>query len=240
VRCSNGGPSNAHATTASDTAAQHPIRCAQHSAGNAHPRHASYIARMTQPRYSTFSQAQRAPCRTCRLAPRSTHHHTTHARRHTRHDKPRPPERHASIIMARVTPKTAHANKHAPHIAHTHHTNRAPHARTTSRTAATTVHCANITAHTPPHARHTQRGTQLHTPHTPPPENHTSHPRGLRATGALTSELPGCPESTGCCRRAGCCTSPSTCRTHEQPPRHTMAPDATADPSQPHATHRSA
>jgi hypothetical protein len=114
----------------------------------------------------------------------------------------------------------------------------APHARTTSRTAPTTTQCAIITACTPLRARHAQHGTQLRPPHTPPTENHTqSH---TRPPPTLTSELSGCPASTGCCRTVGCCTSTSTCRTHEQPSRHTMAPEAAADPSQPPTTHLSA
>ncbi len=63
-----------------------------------------------------------------------------------------------------------------------------------------------------------------------------SHKRGLRAT--LTIVESGCPASTGCCRTVGCCTSTTACRTHDQPSRHTMAPDAAADPSQPPAMQR--
>jgi hypothetical protein len=85
---------NAHATTASDTAAQHPTHCARHSAGNAHPTRPFYIARMTQPRFFTFSQAQRAPCRTCRLAPRSPlPSHRKHARAGTHTTRQAPPTR---------------------------------------------------------------------------------------------------------------------------------------------------
>jgi hypothetical protein len=65
-----------------------------------------------------------------------------------------------------------------------------------------------------------------------------SHTRGLRAT--LTPDMSGCPAMKGCCPRAGCRPSPTPCRAHEQPSRHTMAPDADADPSQPPATHLSA
>jgi hypothetical protein len=73
-----------------------------------------------------------------------------------------------------------------------------------------------------------------HSSHIPTPltEKYT---QSFRAT--LTSELSGCSVSTGCCRTVGCCASPSTCKTHEQTSRHTMAPDATANPSQPPATH---
>jgi hypothetical protein len=54
---------------------------------------------------------------------------------------------------------------------------------------------------------------------------------------ALTEVLQDCPVSMGCCRRIGCCSSTAPCRTHEHPSRHTTAPDAAADPSQPPATH---
>jgi hypothetical protein len=139
----------------------------------------------------------------------------TGARRHMRCDKPHPAQRKRHGAPAQRTPTT-----HTPHIAHSHTNTQAPHARTTSRTAATTPHCAIITARTPQHTCHTQRT------------------RGLRAT--LTIVESGCPASTGCCRRVGYRSSTSTCRTHEQPSRHTMAPDADADPSQLPTTHRSA
>ncbi len=64
------------------------------------------------------------------------------------------------------------------------------------------------------------------------------HTHGLRAT--LTLVESGCSVSTGCCRKVGCRSISSTCRTHERPSRHTMAPDATTDPRQLPATHRSA
>jgi hypothetical protein len=91
-------------------------------------------------------------------------------------------------------------------------------------------------AHRRTHARHTQHGPRSAHPTHRPQKIPTSHIRGLRAT--LTAEPSGCPASTGCCRRVGCCSSTTPCRT--QPSRHTMAPDADADPSQPPATHLSA
>jgi hypothetical protein len=175
--------------------------------------------------------------RACRLAPPSplpSHH--KHARIHTRHcDKSHPPQQHVSV-MARVTQHCADLQAtHATSRTRTQHTNtQTPHARTTSHTAATTAHCAIITARTPPHTCHTQHGNPTRRPQKITP----SHTRGLRAT--LTAELSGCSASTGCCRRAGFPTSSTACRTHEQPSRHTMAPDAAADPSQPPAAHRSA
>jgi hypothetical protein len=93
----------------------------------------------------------------------------------------------------RVSPETTHTNK--PCTAHrtlTHSKQKqAPHARGTSRTAPTTAHCAIITARTPPHARHTQHGTQLRAPHTPPTENHTqSHTRPPHNTHTRAVRLP--------------------------------------------------
>jgi hypothetical protein len=146
---------------------------------------ASYVASMTQPPFFTFSQAQMHTSRTCLLAPRSpTPSHHTHARRHTRRDKPHPAQRHVSV-MARVTQNSARLQAtHATSHTRTQHTNtQPPHANTTSCTAATTAHCAVITACIPPRARHTQHGTQLQPPHTSPTENHTqSHTRPPRTT----------------------------------------------------------
>ncbi len=116
----------------------------------------------------------------------------TRAHRHTRRDKPRPAQ-HYVIVMTRVTQHSAHLQAtHATSHTRTQHTNtQAAHARTTSRTAETTAHCAIITASTPPHARHTQHGTQLRPPHTPPTENHTqSHTRHLRHTHDSRVRLP--------------------------------------------------
>jgi hypothetical protein len=59
-----------------------------------------------------------------------------------------------------------------------------------SRTAATTAHCANVTASTPPRARHTQHGTQLRPPHTPHTKNHTKpHTRPPRHTHSRAVRL---------------------------------------------------
>jgi hypothetical protein len=133
--------------------------------------------------------------RTCRPAPRSpTITPQSRAHRHTRRDKPHPPQYHVSV-MARVTHNLNSAHQQATHrTSHSHaqHTNtQAPHARTTSRTAATTAHCTNITARTPPHTRHTQHGTQLRAPHTSPTENHTqSHTPPPRRTHSRLFRLP--------------------------------------------------
>jgi hypothetical protein len=55
----------------------------------------------------------------------------------------------------------------------------------------TTPHCANITAHTPLHARNTQRAMQLRAPHTPPTENHTQlHTQPSRHTHLRAVRLP--------------------------------------------------
>jgi hypothetical protein len=147
-----------------------------------------------------------------------------------------------------ATARRRHCECDPKHCTPTHipHTSAASkHMCRTSRTAATTVHCANITArdraartphtaattaqctHTAARTPHTQHGTPLRPPHTPPTET-PSHTNGLRAT--LTAELSGCPASTGCCRRVGCCTSLSTCRTHEQPSRHTTLPTPASHP----------
>jgi hypothetical protein len=111
-----------------------------------------------------------------------------------------------------------------------------PRTSRTPRTAAITVSCASINVHN----RRTQGGE--HTTQTlrcaqrtmRPQTRAYKHTQSFRAT--LTLELSDCPASTGCCRRVGCCTATSPCRTHEQPSRHTMAPDAAPDPSQPPAT----
>jgi hypothetical protein len=116
----------------------------------------------------------------------------TRTRRHTRCDEPHPAQRHGSV-MTRVTQNNARPQP-TQRTSHTHMQNtdtQAPHARTTSRTAATTVHCAIITACTPLRARHTQHGTQLRPPHTPPTENHTqSHTRPPRHTHVRAVRLP--------------------------------------------------
>ncbi len=176
------------------------------------------------------SQAHITHMPTSAGAPRY-HPPQTRAHRRTRCGKPRPAQRHGSVI-----PRAARnsARQQATHgISHTltQHTNtQALHARTTSRTAATTVQCAIITTRAPRHAcTHTARHTDPRTPHTAHRKSHTVT-RGLHAT--LTPELPGCPASTACCRRVGCCPSLTPCRTHDQPSRHTMAPSAAADPSQ--------
>jgi hypothetical protein len=108
----------------------------------------------------------------------------TRARRHTRCDKPHPAQRHVSV-MTRVTQNSARLQP-TQRTSHTRMQNtdtQAPHARTTSSTAATTTHCASITVCTPPLARHSQHGSQLiahrktHS-HTRPP--HHTHVRAVR------------------------------------------------------------
>jgi hypothetical protein len=200
---------------------------------------------MTQPRFFTFSQAQRA----CRPAPRSplpshntrtrarTHRQTqcqsqhthAHTRTHTRCGKPHTPQRHVRV-MARVTKHSAHqqATHGTRHIAHSHaaykHKSPArpddvPHSRNQcARAARTSLH-----AHRHTRATHSTAHSSAHPTHRPQKIT-PSHTHGLCA--ALTSELSGCPASTGCCRRVGCCTSTTPCRTHEQPSRHTTAPEA--------------
>jgi hypothetical protein len=142
-------------------------------------------------------------------------------------------QRHGACLQTQRTP-TSHARLIAhSRTAYKHTSPARPH---DVRTAVTTLrihHCTHTDAHTP----HTARHTAPTTPHCPQKIT-PSHTRGLRST--LTIVESGCPASTGCCRRVGCCTSTTPCRTHEQPSRHTMAPDAAADPSQPPATHRSA
>jgi hypothetical protein len=178
--------------------------------------------------------------RTCRLAPRSplpSHH--THARADTR-DETSPTHHNGTAASWRVSPKTAHAYN----------------PRTTLRTLARSIQTCKPrtparrpaqprplrTAQSSPHAHrcapatHSSAHGSDHPTHRPQKIT-PSHTRRLRAT--LTAETSGCPASTGCYRRVGCCTSTTPCRTHEQPSRHTMAPDAAPDPSEPHETHRS-
>jgi hypothetical protein len=131
--------------------------------------------------------------RKSRPAPRSPQpSHNKHARTDA-HDTTSGPAQQHSSVMARVTQHSAHLR--ATHATlHTRMQNRnkqAPHARTTSRTVATTAHCAAITTRTPPRARHTQLGTQLRARYTPPTENHTqSHTRPPRHTHVRAVRLP--------------------------------------------------
>ncbi len=200
------------------------------SAGNARPTRALHIARKTQPRFFTFSRAQRVPPRACRPAPgpRSplpSHH--TRAQTHT--TRQATPSTTARLHHGACHPKQRTPTSHAPHIAHTRMQNtdtQAPHAHTTSRTAPTTAHCVITTARTPPRTpprtHHTQQGSQLRAPNTLPTVAQKitpSHTRPLRTT--LTPVESACSASTECCRRVGWCTKSSPCRTHEQPSRHT-------------------
>jgi hypothetical protein len=137
-------------------------------------------------------------------------------------------QRHGACHPKQRTPTT-----HTTHIAHSHaeyrHTSPArqhdvPHNR--DNTALRKHHCTHTAARTPHTARRKTPRNPTHRPQKITPSNK----RRLRAT--LTAELSGCPASTGCCRRVGCFPSSTPCRSHVQPSRHTMAPDAAADPSQ--------
>jgi hypothetical protein len=188
-----------------------------------------------------ISQAQREPPRTYRLAPRSpTPSHHKHARTDT-HNATSPTQHNGTSASWRVPPKTAHA--YNPRNAHRTlacriqtHKPRTPARRPAQpqplRTAQSSPHahrCAHATHSTAHSSDHPARRPQKITP---------SHTRSLRAT--LTIVESGCPASTGCCRRVGCHTCSTPCRTHDQRSRHTMAPDAAPDPSQPPTTHRGA
>jgi hypothetical protein len=163
-----------------------------------------------------------------------------HARADT-HDATSPTHHNSTSASWRVSPTTVHANK--PRTAHRiltrsiqTHKHRTPARRPAQRqplqTAQTLLH-----AHRRTHATFNTVHSSARPTHRPQKIT-PSHTRRLRDT--LTSVQSGCPASTGCCRRVGCCPSLTPCRTHDQPSRHTMAPDAAADPSQPPATHVSA
>jgi hypothetical protein len=139
------------------------------------------------------------------------------------HPKQRTPTTHATHI-AHSQAEYRHTSPARPHDVPHSHNHCALHSDHRMHTAARTPRTARHTAPTTPHAAHTKSH----------PVTHAARVR------TLTSELSGCPASTGCCRRVGCCKATTACRTHEQPSRHTMAPDAATDPSQPPATHRSA
>jgi hypothetical protein len=197
------------------------------------------IARMTQRRSITSSQAQRAPHAHAdqRRAPR--YHHTTHTRELTHTTRQAPSRTTAPQLHGACHPEQRTPTSHAPHIAYSHaaYKNTSPTGPQDVPATATTARCANITAHRRAHATQSpvhSSALQTHRPQQITP----SHTRGLHAT--LTSEISGCPASTGCCRRVGWIATTTTCRTHEQPSRHPMTPDAAADPSQPLATHLSA
>jgi hypothetical protein len=142
----------------------------------------------------------------------------TRAHRHTRRDKPHPPQRHVSII-ARIWQSSARQQA----------THRTPHTRTQHTThKPARLHDVPLRRNHCALSKHYRMHTAARTPHTarhtaPPPahcsQKNTHHTRSLRAT--LTEELSGCPASTGCCQRVGCGPRPTACRTHEQPSRHT-------------------
>ncbi len=187
---------------------------------------------MTQPRFFTFSQAQRAP--------RADQRRDNHARTDT-HDATSPIHHNTTSASRRVSPKTAHAYK--PRNAHRTlacriqtHKPRTPARRPAQpqplRSAHTSLH-----AHRRTHATHSTAHSSALATHRPQKIT-PSHTRRLCAT--LTTVQSGCPASTECCRRVDCCSTPTPCRTHAQPSRRTMAPDAAADPSEPPATHLSA
>ncbi len=115
--------SNAHATTPirnRNTAAHPTTHCARDSAGNARPK-----TRIVPRAYDTATMLHiftgtMHTSRTCRLAPRPPlPSHRKHAReKHTRRDKPHPPQRHVGV-MAHATQNSAHLNPtHA--TSHTH------------------------------------------------------------------------------------------------------------------------
>jgi hypothetical protein len=202
-----------------------PLHCTLNVLVTTEVAHSHDSSRFRRPRTS----------RTCRLAPRSTlPSHNTRAQTQT-------PRQATPIAAARKHHGASHLKQRTPtshtrHIAHSHaaykHSSRNRPARRPAQpqpllTAQSSLHAQNrtpaahSTAHSSDHPTHRQQRT------TP------SHTHCLRAT--LTIVQSGCPASTGCCRRVGCCTSTTPCRTHEQPSRHTMAPDAAADPtSHPH------
>jgi hypothetical protein len=121
------------------------------------------------------------------------YHRTTQSRAHRHTTRQAPPTTTPRQRHGACHPKQRSPTSHAPHISHSRtaykHTSPAHHA--TSRTAATTALCANVTARTHPYAHHTQHGIQLRPPHTPPTENHTqSHTRPLRHTYDSPVRLP--------------------------------------------------
>jgi hypothetical protein len=148
------------------------------------------IVRRAYDAAKNFTCSQSRSSRTCQ-------HHTTHTHaRADTHDATGPTHHNGTSASLRVSPKNiAHQQATPRHIAHSNAAYNAhwqvPHARTTSHTATTTAHCANVTTRTPPHARHTQHDTHLRAPHTPPTENHTqSHTRPPRHTHARAARLP--------------------------------------------------
>jgi hypothetical protein len=185
---------------------------------------------MPQPRFLTCSQAQRAPrahmptgaALPATITPR------IHVRRHTRCDKPHPPQRHVSVT-ARVTQNSVRlqTTQRTSHTRTQHTPAQRPAQPHTLLTAQTSPH-----AHRRAHATHSTAHSSDH-PTRRPQKITPSHTRSLRAI--LTIVESGCPASTGCCRTVGCCTTATACRAHEQPSRHTTAPDAAADPSEPPA-----
>jgi hypothetical protein len=101
----------------------------------------------------------------------------THARRHTRCDKPYPPQRHVSV-MARVTQNSAHLQPtHAASPTHTQRTNiHVLHASTASHTAATIAPREITTARTPQTTRYTA-----------PPTPHAAHGKSHPVTHAASA-----------------------------------------------------
>jgi hypothetical protein len=93
-------------------------------------------------------------------------------------------------------PQAAASSAATPHTAFN---TQAQHARRTSRTAATTAHCASIARRTPPHARrHTTRHTARRTPHTAhrktPPVTHAAsapHSPKIRQAGQRRRDAAG-------------------------------------------------
>jgi hypothetical protein len=131
---------------------------------------------MTQPRCSTFSQAQRTPHPYAdqRRAPR--YHHTANTRVQTHRTTQAPPTTTPRHRHGARNPKQRTPTSHAPHITHSRaaykHTSPArPHDVTHSRdnSALREHHCTHTAARTP----HTPRHTAPRTPHT---AHRKSHP----------------------------------------------------------------
>ncbi len=163
---------------------------------------------------------------------------TPQTRAHTdTHDATNVNHHNGTSASWRVSPNTAHANNpRTPHrtLARSIQTHKPPAGRPAQPQPLHTTQLSPRT-HRHAHATHSTAHSSDHPTHRPQKIT-PSHTRGLNTT--LTAELSGCPASTGCCRRVGCSVTSSPCRTHEQRSRHTMAPDAVTDPSQPPATHR--
>jgi hypothetical protein len=160
---------------------------------------------------------------------------TPRTRAQTHATRQAPPKHNGPGTSAswRVPPKTAHTYK--PRTAHRTLTysiqTHMPRTLTRRPTQPQPLHTeTSLHAHRRTHATHRTAHSSDHPTRRPqkitPSRTGT---RGLRAT--LTIVESGCPALTGCCRRVGYCSISIPCRTHDQPSRHSMAPDAAADPA---------